>query len=132
MLKIVLDKMQKCDNYKTLYALEDELLKCGLAIVLTENGTRTLCRIENGRPVHHRVFDDYIFIESKEEFRPIPVHSLNTIINFIKEHASDNQLLPSVVSRIQQYCLYGKPIRIANENSVADDQNIIGISKLLG
>ncbi len=127
----LINKISRCPNWKSLYALAEEFASNGLIITVTENGNRTLCRVEGGRPVHASVLDDYIFIESHDEYSEIPTHTLNTIKLFVEEHASNNRIIHKTPSYQRSYSLYGKAVRIANETDAIAEQQIKSISHII-
>lgn len=127
----LLDKIRRCPSWKNLYALKNEFADAGLLIIVSENGNKVLCRIENGQPITDKVLDDFIFIQSKDETSGIPRHMTETIIGFVHKNASANRIIDDMPSYKRYYSLYGSAIRIGNERSSIEEQIINSISNVL-
>lgn len=128
----LITKIQRCSYWRSLYALAEEFVQNGLAIKLTEGGRHALCRIQDGKPIHEQIVNDYIFIESaNSEFDEIPQRSLDLIIQFVRQNASTNALADQLPTFRRNAALYGQAIRVANEEKVMAEQFVHAISRLI-
>ena len=124
-------KINSCNCWKTLYSLSEELLNYGLSIKITENGSHTLCRIANGKPIYNKIIEDFIFIESNDEYSEIPQKSLDLIIQFLKQNASSNKIIDQTPLYRQNIAFYGQPIFVENEKNLMAEQHVYAISRLI-
>ena len=119
-IESLISKVKKCVDWRGFYKLSEEILDNGFALVTTVNGNHALCRIENGQPVHHAIYEDYIFIDSSLH-SPISKEMRRSLIEFISTNASTNTLNDASVSYFNNVALYGKAVFI---NECTDSQVI--------
>ena len=113
----VIEKVNKCYNFDMLYSLEKELNSVGFALVSTNNGRMTLCRICEGTPCIDKLFDDYLLIgENDYKNKEISNDYKEVIIEFIKDKCSNEKLEPDIPSWQDTNLIYG--------NIVADNKDI--------
>lgn len=105
----IIEKIKRCASWDDLYSIGEEFIKYGMIIKITESGKRTLCRIENGRPIHNRIIDDYIFIQS--EGVSIPRRTINLIVEFVRKHTNtnENKIVPDIKGYHITNAVYGNP-----------------------
>lgn len=119
----------KCQNWRSFYALGEQLPRHGLFLGETLSGNRILCRIQDGQPCHENIFDDYLILGTPQESR-IPDELKNQIVAFVAEHASDAQLA-STPNRQQMLKLYGSPLTINGEHRIMAEQRIRAIGDFI-
>ena len=85
----LIDKLTRCLDYQSVYALEEEFNKAGLTIQTTSNNRIILCRLQEGKAVTENIIDDYIFIGSLETaINEITDRAVMKISDFIRTNAS--------------------------------------------
>lgn len=124
-------RIRRCDCWNTLYTLEDDFQQFGISIEQTHGGRRALCRLEGGTPIVERVLDDFIFIEGSDGYDQINPRSMELITDFVWRCATGPQEAPEPIAYKRSYRLYGKPIRISNEDRIAEEQEIHAMGRLL-
>lgn len=123
----VLRVVQRCSDWRSLYALAPELPRIGLAIIETANRHKILCRLHDNKPLLERVIDDFIFLGSSSNQHDTisPRHS-ELIMMFITENYGAPQKLQLSGKRNSfrvNPILYGKPI--FNESEDVDTQTLL-------
>lgn len=131
MLQNLINKIRRCDCWNTLYSLAEEFKKYGLSIEHTNGGRHALCRLENGQPVVESILDDFIFIEGTDAHSEISPRAMEVITDFTWRCATKAQTTPELPAHKRRYSLYGKPIRIHNENQLVEEQEIRVIGRLI-
>lgn len=128
----LISKILQCTCWKALYSLDDEFINNGLKIHITENGHRALCRVSSdGSIISNKIIDDFIFIESEYAFAPISPYTLEMIVSFVKNNASNNQILDQTRTYRRNVGLYGTPIFTKKSNELMQEQFIRYISESL-
>jgi len=126
----IVQYINKCITWRDLYSLKESFLQHGLCIANTVNGNRAICVIKNGKMVADRLFDDYIFIEGRDNDY-IPGKVIEMIIEFVEKNSSDELLLPFIKSYHINANFYGRPLRIVNEHKMLSEQRIKYISDFI-
>lgn len=122
----ILKRVGMCHNWRSLYQMNKDFNRLGMAIKETVGNRRILCRLEEGKPQTEDINRDYIFIGSKEKLDlDISERTMEVIKQFIVENIGEPQL---VVDSSQSYSntmsLYGKPIQLYNEAYLEESQQI--------
>lgn len=123
----VISILKNCVTYRDLYSLSEEFYKNGLCLTHTNNGTRVLCAIENGDICTDNLFEDYIYIEGKENDL-IPDRLREVITVFCDKRKSNNRLHDRTPSYHKNVSLYGKPL---SEKRMLEEQQIRYISTFI-
>ena len=129
-MKNIIKHIEKCTTWRDLYSLKEAFLEHGLCITNTINGNRAICIIKNGRLVADNIFDDYIFIEGRDN-DCIPEQIIDMVIEFVQDKCSKEVLKPHIKNYHVNASFYGKPLRIMNEYEMLSEQQIRYISNLI-
>lgn len=126
-------RVNQCVDWKTLYELREDFACIGLIVQETSGARKILCRMEEGKPISKRVIDDYIFVGSKDTMdEEIGERALEVMLHFIESNASRPQtLMNDAQSYSQNTALYGKPVRLANEDQEAKQQEINMLGRMI-
>jgi hypothetical protein len=119
--------LNNCVTYRDLYALKKDFYNYGLYLTNTNNGTKVLCAIAEGVIKTQKLFEDYIFIEGKDN-EHIPERLREVISVFVAENMSNNKLYDNTPSYLKNVEFYGKPL---NKQSMLEEQQIKYISTLI-
>jgi hypothetical protein len=85
----LVDKLGRCIDYQSVYALEEEFNKAGLTIQTTSNSRMVLCRLQEGKPIAQNVVDDYIFIGSLDAaINELTDRAVMKMCDFVRTNAS--------------------------------------------
>lgn len=122
-LRGLLNKINRCVNYETLYQLEEDFNLVGFTLQPTGQKQILLCIIEDGSPKAKKFFEDYIHIGSIEsKFEEITPRLRECIKDFVCQNAN----MPAEVKtrtkswQLAETGLYGKVTRTAAEK-IAED-----------
>lgn len=86
-LERLLVKIDRCIDYRTLYALEDDFNRCGLTIQTTGSDRMVLCKLRDGKPITKDIIDDYIFIGDVDDANREPSErAISRILDFVKNN----------------------------------------------
>jgi hypothetical protein len=129
-MKNIIKHIEKCTTWRDLYSLKEAFLEHGLCIANTINGNRAICIIKDGRLVADNIFDDYIFIEGRDN-DCIPEQIIDMVIEFVQDKCSKEVLRPHIKNYHVNASFYGKPLRIMNEREMMSEQQIKYISTLI-
>ncbi|MEM3097454.1 MAG: hypothetical protein QXU32_01875 [Nitrososphaerales archaeon] len=120
-------KINRCIDYQSLYALEDDFNQVGLTIQSTPNNRMILCRIVDGKPYAQRAIDDYIFIGGLDSaLNELTDRAAMKICDFVRTNASNADKIRNV-ARVWRNGLkmYESTISIVNEAIEAKRANAI-------
>jgi len=119
----LVDKLGRCIDYQSVYALEEEFNKAGLTVQTTSNNRVILCKLQEGRPVANNVVDDYIFIGSLDAaINELTDRAVMKMCDFVRTNASMADKVRNT-ARVWRNGLkmYESTITIMNEDKHAAD-----------
>jgi hypothetical protein len=117
-LEHLLTKIDRCIDYQTLYALEDDFNSCGLTIQTTGSNRMILCKLRAGKPIAKDVIDDYIFIGNADDANREPTErALSRILDFIRNnHGPADKIKKATRTWRNGLKMYEASIPIMNED----------------
>ena len=118
----VVDKLGRCIDYQSVYALEEDFNKIGLTVQTTSNNRMILCKLREGKPISTNVVEDYIFIGSHDTaINELTDRAVMKMSDFVRTNASLADVVKNT-ARVWRNGLkmYESTITIMNEDKHAE------------
>ena len=119
----VVNRIEHCIDYQSLYAMEEDFNSIGLTIQTTSNKRMTLCKLIGGKPVTNKIIDDFIFVGSLDtSTNELSDRATSKICDFVRANAGQPNKIENI-SRVWRNGLkmYESTISIMNENKLFAD-----------
>lgn len=119
----IVDKLARCIDYQSVYALEEDFNKVGLTVQSTSNHRMILCKLRDGKAVSNSVVEDYIFIGSHETaINELTDRAVMKMSDFVRTNAGLADVVRNT-ARVWRNGLkmYESTITIMNEDKHAAD-----------
>jgi len=123
------DKVKRCQDFDSLFMLEEDFNSVGLTLRETVNRKMALCRVEDGSFASNKMLDDFIFVGYADDPRALLLDEMRGYIcEFVDENASDEELRSIASSaKHQQVGLYGRTITQIENEDVLDVVQRMGL-----
>jgi hypothetical protein len=114
----LIERIEKCYDFGSLYILKEDLHKIGLTIHPTVSNKMVLCKIVDGRPSAEQLTEDFIFVGHKlEPDYPIPDRLLKCVVEFVQKNTSDAaEIIEQDATDFGSTSMYGETITIESED----------------
>jgi len=130
-VEICIKKIERCQDFDTLFGLEDAFNSIGFTLRETVNHKMALCCIQDGTFASENMLDDFIFVGYSDDSRALLLGEMRGYIcEFISEKASNEKLgSPISANKHQQLGVYGRTITQIENEDVLDIMQRMGLEQ---